>query len=181
MRFGVWTSWGSTEAAEARIHLGRCYWELERPDEAMEAVEQAREALEQEGPSAELALAYIRIAGFHAFRLDYDLCREAAERGAEIAEQASADFERVWALSFVALGWFGTAREFELFGQIYEESIEKGYSIIAGSTTFTTRSGIASTRLPAGLAKLPRDMTACHSSHGRSGPRSEELGRPGPG
>ena len=124
----------ATEAAEARIHLGRCYWELERPDEAMEAVEQARDALEREGPSAELALAYIRIAGFHAFRLDYDLCREAAERGAEIAEQASADFERVWALSFVALGWFGTAREFELFSQIYEESIEKGYSIIAGNT-----------------------------------------------
>ncbi|MGH3080507.1 MAG: adenylate/guanylate cyclase domain-containing protein, partial [Gaiellaceae bacterium] len=124
----------ATEAAEARIHLGRCYWELERPDEAMEAVEQARAALEREGPSAELALAYIRIAGFHAFRLDYDLCREAAERGAEIAEQASADFERVWALSFVALGWFGTAREFELFSRIYEESIEKGYSIIAGNT-----------------------------------------------
>jgi class 3 adenylate cyclase len=124
----------ATEAAEARIHLGRCYWELERPGEAMEVVEQAREALEREGPSAELALAYIRIAGFHAFRLDYDLCRVAAERGAEIAEQASADFERVWALSFVALGWFGTAREFELFSQIYEESIEKGYSIIAGNT-----------------------------------------------
>jgi class 3 adenylate cyclase/predicted negative regulator of RcsB-dependent stress response len=124
----------ATEAAEARIHLGRCYWELERPDEAMEAVEQAREALEREGPSAQLALAYIRIAGFHAFRLDYDLCRVAAERGAEIAEQASADFERVWALSFVALGWFGTAREFELFSRIYEESIEKGYSIIAGNT-----------------------------------------------
>jgi hypothetical protein len=100
----------------------------------MEAVEQARAALEREGPSAELALAYIRIAGFHAFRLDYDLCRVAAERGAEIAEQASADFERVWALSFLALGWFGTAKEFELFSQIYEESIEKGYSIIAGNT-----------------------------------------------
>ncbi len=124
----------ATEAAEARIHLGRCYWELERPDEAMEVVEQARAALEREGPSAELALAYIRIAGFHAFRLDYDLCRVAAERGAEIAEQASADFERVWALSFLALGWFGTAREFELFSRIFEESIEKGYSIIAGNT-----------------------------------------------
>ena len=124
----------ATEAAEARVHLSRCYWELERPDEAMQAVELAREALEREGPSAELALAYIRIAGFHAFRLDYDLCREAAERGAEIAEQASADFERVWALSFVALGHFGTAHEFVLFDQIYREAIEKGYSIIAGNT-----------------------------------------------
>ncbi len=122
------------EAAEARVHLSRCYWELERPDEAMQAVEQAREALEQEGPSAVLALAYIRIAGFHAFKLDYESCRVSAERGVEIAEQAGADLERVWALSFLALGYFGTAHEFELFDRIYREAIEKGYSIIAGNT-----------------------------------------------
>ena len=40
----------------------------------------------------------------------------------------------MWALSFVALGHFGTAHEFVLFDQIYREAIEKGYSIIAGNT-----------------------------------------------
>ena len=125
-----------SEAAEARVHLSRCYWELDRPDDAMKAVEQAREALEREGPSAELALAYIRLAGFHAFQLDYELCRVAALRGAEIAEQSSADFERVWALSFAAFGEFGTSREFVLFGRVYRESIEKGYTIVAGNVVY---------------------------------------------
>lgn len=122
------------EAAEARVHLSRCYWELDRPVESLEVVEQAREALEREGPSAQLALAYIRIAGLHAFQLDYDACRSAAERGVELAEQVGADFERLWALSFVALGYFGTAREFELFERCYRESIERGYSAVAGNT-----------------------------------------------
>ena len=125
-----------SEAAEARVHLSRCYWELDRPDDAMEAVEHAREALEREGPSAELALAYIRLAGFHAFQLDYELCRVAALRGAEIADRSSADFERVWALSFAAFGEFGTSREFDLFERVYHESIEKGYTIVAGNVVY---------------------------------------------
>ena len=122
------------EGARARVYLSRCYWELDRPPAALEAVERARETLEKEGPSAELALAYQRIAGLHAFQLDYDACRTAATRAVEIAEQADADFERVWALSFVALGHLGSAREFELFEQCYREAVEKGYTIVAGNT-----------------------------------------------
>ena len=67
-------------------------------------------------------------------------------------------FERVWALSFVALGWFGTAHEFVLFDQIYREAIEKGYSIIAGNTVHNEIWDRVHT-LGGGLAKLPRDMT----------------------
>jgi class 3 adenylate cyclase len=123
----------ATEAAQARVYLSRCRWELDQPDAALRDVEQARVALEKEGPSAELALAYQRIAGLHAFQLDYQRCRVAAERAVEIAEQASADFERVWALCFVALGYFGSAREFALFDRCYREAVEKGYGIIAGN------------------------------------------------
>jgi len=122
------------EAAEARVYLSRCYWELDRPGDALDVAEQARAALERDGSSAELALAYIRIAGFHAFNLDYEACRVAAERAIEIAAQASADFERVWALSFLALGHSGEARQLEIFEQCYREALEKGYSIIAGNT-----------------------------------------------
>jgi adenylate cyclase len=89
--------------------------------------------LENEGPSSELALAYLRIAGIHAFQLDYERCRVAAERAAEIAAQASADFERVWALSVVALGHLGTAGEFTLLDDCYQEALAKGYAIIAGN------------------------------------------------
>jgi class 3 adenylate cyclase len=123
------------EAAQARVHLSRCYWELERPDEAMRVAEEARETLEAEGPSAELALAYIRISGLHSFALDYERGRVAGERGAEIAEQAGADFERLWALSFVALADPG-ARGLELFEQVHAEAKAKDYSIVAGNVTY---------------------------------------------
>lgn len=125
----------SREAAEARVHLSRCYWEMDRPADSLETVERARETLAADGPSAELALADIRIAGLYAFQLDYDSCRVVAERGIEIAEQAGADFERLWARSFLALGYFGTNRHLELFEECYDEAMAKGYSIIAGNTT----------------------------------------------
>jgi predicted ATPase/class 3 adenylate cyclase len=124
------------EAARARIDLGRCKWELDQGAAAMEQYERAREALEREGPSAELALAYLRIAGIHAFQLDYAQCHAAAERAVEIAEQAGADFERLWALSFVAVGHYGTAREFALFDQCFREALAKGYAIIASNTLY---------------------------------------------
>jgi class 3 adenylate cyclase len=124
------------EAAQARIHLGRCQWELDQTDAAMEQFEHARAALEREGPSAELALAYLRIAGIHAFQLDYAQCLAAAERAVEIAEQASADFERLWALSFVAVGHYGTSREFTLLDQCFHEALAKGYLIIASNSLY---------------------------------------------
>src|SRR5215208_3673808 len=81
------------EAARSRLYLGRCRWELDQPDAAFRDYEDARAALEHEGPSPELALAYLRIAGIHAFQLDYERCRVAAERAVAIADQASADYE----------------------------------------------------------------------------------------
>ena len=124
------------EAARARLHLGRCRWELDQPEAAFRDFESARDVLEQAGPSPELALAYLRISGLHAFELDYDACLAAAERAFEIAEQASADFERVWSLTHVALGHFGTSREFEILDRCYEEALAKGYGLIAGNTLY---------------------------------------------
>jgi class 3 adenylate cyclase len=124
------------EAARARVQLGRCRWELDQPDAAFRDFEDARTALEEEGPSADLALAYLRIAGIHAFQLDYERCRVAAERAVAIAEQASADFERVWALTHVGLGYFGTAREFDILARSFEEALAKGYAIIAGNVLY---------------------------------------------
>jgi len=124
------------EAARARVHLGRCRWELDQPDAAFREFERARAALEEHGPSPELALAYVRISGIHAFQLDYERCRVAAERAVAIAEQASADYERVWALSHVALGHYGTSDEFALLDRSYREALAKGYAIIAGNVLF---------------------------------------------
>jgi class 3 adenylate cyclase len=124
------------EAARARVYLGRCRWELDQPEAAAQDYERARAALEEEGPTPELALVYLRIAGIHAFELDYVQCRVAAERAVEIAQQASAEFERVWAFAHVALGHYGTLHEFDLLDRAYEEALDKGYTFIAGNVLF---------------------------------------------
>ena len=124
------------EAAQARVYLGRCQWELDKPDDALEQFEHAVAALEGEGPSADLALAHMRIAGIHAFQLEYEKCLVAAERAVEIAAQASADFERVYALSVAALGYYGTAREFTLMDQSYREAMAKGYVVVASAVLY---------------------------------------------
>jgi class 3 adenylate cyclase len=121
------------EAAQARVFLGRSQWELDRTDAAMEQFEHAVAALEREGPSGDLALAHLRIAGIHAFELEYDKSLVAAERAVEIAEQASADFERVYALSVAAFGYYGTAQEFTLLDRTYREALDKGYVVIASA------------------------------------------------
>jgi class 3 adenylate cyclase len=126
----------SVEAARARIHLGRCRWELDQPELAFRDFEDARDVLEQEGPSPELALVHLRIAGIHAFQLEYRRCRAAAERAAAIADQAGADFEGVWARSHVALGFFGTSREFELLDRSFRDALGKGYGLIAGNILY---------------------------------------------
>ena len=41
----------SVEAARARVRLGRCRWELDRPDEALQDFEHAQRVLDDEGPS----------------------------------------------------------------------------------------------------------------------------------
>ena len=84
--------------------LGRCLWEGEKPAEARAEYVRARDVLEAEGPSAELAMAHMRLAGLDAFELDYQGCLEHSRRAVEIAEQAGADYERVWALGFLGSG-----------------------------------------------------------------------------
>jgi class 3 adenylate cyclase len=101
--------------------------------------ERAFEALEPAGPSAHLSMAHQRLAGLSAFELDYRGCLESAERAVRIAEQAGADFERVWALGFLALGYIdGSEQErgFALMDTCFEEARAKGYSQIASNVAW---------------------------------------------
>jgi class 3 adenylate cyclase len=164
------------EAARARLHLGRCRWELDQPDAAFRDFERARDVLERHGPSADLALAYLRISGIHAFQLDYRSCRAAAERAAAIAEEASADFEHIWALSHLAIGWFGTAREFDLLDRCYREAHSRGYMVIAGNVLYNEiwdRVHALAGNLEAPLEKLER--MPVQSSVSSGGPIAEGL------
>jgi class 3 adenylate cyclase len=157
------------EAAQARIYLGRCRWELDRPEAAMEQFEHAVAALEGEGPSADLALAHLRIAGIHGFQLEYEKCLAAAERAVEIAEEAGADFERVWALSVAALGHYGTAREFTLMDECFREAYGKGYVVIASNVLYNEiwdRVHAVAGGLEEALEKQDRIMFHVHVSAG---------------
>jgi class 3 adenylate cyclase len=121
------------EAARYRLVLGRCHWEQSRPNEAHEQFERARRVLEQDAPSSELAGAYLRLAGLYQFSLDPRALATAA-KAVEIASAAGADFERVWATSFVALGLFDqgrTAEAMTLLDESFDEARRRGYSFIA--------------------------------------------------
>ena len=104
------------EAARYRLALGRCQWWLARPDLAQMEYERARQMLEVDGPSADLAVAYVRLAGLRAFDVDGPASLELAKRAVSIAEAAGADMPRIWAYNFVGLAISRAGR--------FEEGIE---------------------------------------------------------
>jgi class 3 adenylate cyclase len=126
-------------AARYRVILGRCYWERAQPEPARREYEQARDVLVAAGPSPELAMVHVRLAGLHAFELEYQRCLEAARDAVAIAEEAGADFERVYALGFLGLGYHDSgesARGFEVMDACYEEARAKDYWLIAQNVTW---------------------------------------------
>jgi class 3 adenylate cyclase len=127
------------EAASYRILLGRCHWECQRPEEARAQYQRALELLEPAGASADLAMVHQRLAGLSAFELDYRGCLESAQRAVQIAEEVGADFERVWALGFLALGYVDGSeqqRGFALMQTCFDEARAKGYSQIASNVAW---------------------------------------------
>jgi class 3 adenylate cyclase len=127
------------EAARHRLVLGRCRWERSRPDRAHEEFEAARRVLEADGPSADLSLAYLRLAGLHRFELDAARSLEAAERAVEVARAAGADFERVWAQSWVAAASFDTGGPDEAMRALdesFDEARRRGYMFIAHNIAY---------------------------------------------
>ena len=124
----------SVLAARYRIILGRCHWERAQPEPARIEYERARDVLAGAGPSAELAMAYVRLAGLEVFELDFASCLEAARSAVEIAEAAGADFERLYGLSFLGLGYIDAGepeRGLEILDEAFAEAFDKEYWQIA--------------------------------------------------
>jgi class 3 adenylate cyclase len=127
------------EAARFRVVLGRCEWEDSRPDLARREFETARDVLQTVEPSAELALAHMRLAGLDAFELDYAGCLAEARTAVKIAEEAGAEFERVWALGFVGLGLLDSGEVehgFEVMDRCYEEARSSEFWQIASNVAW---------------------------------------------
>src|SRR5207244_8097844 len=91
------------EAAGHRLLLGRCIWEMQRPDLAREQFEQAKEVLEAAGPSEALAVAYIRLSGLELFDKSGDSGLGDAERAAEVARLAGSSMALAWPWNFIAM------------------------------------------------------------------------------
>ena len=165
------------EAAPFLLVLGRCRWEQGRSGEAHEDIDRARRVLEEHGPSAELSLAYFRLAGLYKFDFD-PRSLATAMKAMEVAREAGADFERVWAASWVGFTLVdeGQAADgMQLIDESFAEARRRGYSFIAHNIAYndawtrlhTMRAGIAD-RIEA-LAAEPgpaviTDMVAIASS-----------------
>jgi class 3 adenylate cyclase len=126
------------EASRYRLVLGRCHWEQSRPDLAREEFERARRTLEEHGASPDLAMAYMRLAGLYQFDKDHRAL-ETARKAAEVARIAGADFERVWAQSFVALAMLDggeTAEARTILDGCFLEARHRGFSMIAHNIAY---------------------------------------------
>lgn len=148
------------EAARARLSLGRAHWLLNHPDVARVEYERARSELEREGPSRDLAYAYIRLAGMHLFEREYPECQAMAERAIQVAAAAGADAARIWARGFLGMALVGQGRLDEGFAMTddsYQEAVAHGHDWIAGNALFNameTRSALLRAR--EALDQLPK-------------------------
>ena len=126
------------EAARYRLVLGRCHWEQSRPDLAGEEFGRATHILEQHGPSAELAMAYMRLAGLYQFDKDRRALKT-ARNAVEVARVAGADFERVWAESFLALALFDAGEAVQarsMLDECFSEARRLGFPMITHNIAF---------------------------------------------
>jgi hypothetical protein len=126
-------------AASYRLSLGRCHWERHRPEQAAAEYETARAVLEPEGPSEDLALAYVRLAQAAAFALDGARAVEAAERAVAIATEADAHAPRIWAYNYLGLGQVQlghVAEGLETVDRSYREALAADLNVIAANALY---------------------------------------------
>lgn len=123
-------------AAGFRLTLGRSYWEAARSPDALKAYEQARAVLEEAGPSPELAMAYVRLAGMRLFQFDVGGGLAYARKGVEVAQECGADAQRIWAQSYMglAISHEDAERGIVLLDSSFEQARAVGlYSIAANA------------------------------------------------
>ena len=117
------------DAARYRLWLGHCQWSRSRPDLARAEYEHVRQTLEPEGPSADLAHAYVQLARLHVLNHELEEGRAAATRGVEVAEAAGADLPRIYGRNYLAMiyGWMGRMDEaLAYIDENYREAMDRG-------------------------------------------------------
>lgn len=127
------------EAAKYRLTLGRCHWERSRQDLARIEYARARASLEPAGPSEDLAIAYVRLAGLHSFDLEFAEALALAEKAVAVAEAAKVDPPRIWAYIFLGTGMAGLGQVqegLEYLDRSYREAVDRDLDHIAANALF---------------------------------------------
>jgi class 3 adenylate cyclase len=127
------------QAAHYRLLLGRTLWETGRPDLALAEYERVRLELEPIGPSEDLALTHVRLAGMRLFQFDGEGTVRHAEESIRIAEAAGAHMPRIWGMQFLGGGLCMIGRYDEgidLVDQSYEEAMARGLYTVARNSAF---------------------------------------------
>lgn len=109
-------------AAEARLWLGRCHWELLRSDLARQEYERARDVLEPLGASPALARAYLRLAAQDVFEDRAEPALANGMKAQAVARQAGDALVEVWSWNFIGLAKLH-------LGRLHEglEDLERSY------------------------------------------------------
>ncbi|TMF56892.1 MAG: hypothetical protein E6I16_13635, partial [Chloroflexi bacterium] len=129
------------EAAGFRLWLGRCFWLQARPDLARAEYQRARAILEPFGPSADLAIAYVRLAGLAGFNKDHEQGVTLATEAVRIAEAAGADAARIFAYGYIGdnLEALGKVEEgLQWLDRSYLEAAERGFDWIASVALYNS-------------------------------------------
>jgi tetratricopeptide (TPR) repeat protein len=128
-------------AAHHRLALGRCLWERGEIASARAAYEKVRDDLAAAGPSEDLALAYVRLAGLAIFGLDGPQTVRLAEQAESLAASAGADAPRIWAYNYHGLGLVQLGQVDEGLAWLdrsYREAHERGLNVIAANALYNS-------------------------------------------
>ncbi len=84
-------------------------------------------------------MAYMRLSGLYKFEFAAERSLETAEKAVEVAKAAGADFERIWAQSWLAYSLLDvgrTAEGMKLLDESFDEARSRGYTFIAHNIAY---------------------------------------------
>ena len=133
------TAGAHRRAAHFRIQLAVACWQGARLDLARDELEKARAVLEPDGPSEDLAMVYVRLAGLNMVELEGEAAIAAATLAAEIAGKVGSEAPRIWAYDYLGAGLAYTGRlaeGLEYLDQSFKEARERGLFLIAADALY---------------------------------------------
>ncbi len=121
-------------AAEFRISLSTCQWQMGRRAEAGLSLDRALAVLKPAGASSALAEAHALGAAHYAFASAWDAVVSEAASAIDVAGHVGSDGARIWALQWLGFGLAHLGRTEEGLGHLdrsYREAVEHKLPVLA--------------------------------------------------